>query len=90
MDSFVIIKKNDMETKETKKAAKWYFIALGIILTPVLFITFIIDRFLMVFLVMGHAPDLVEYYQDLKYVGVSILRTVAVAVLTTFIWWLCR
>lgn len=65
-------------------------IALGIICTPIFFCTFIIDRFLMVFLVMGHAPDLIEYYQDIKYIGMSILRSVTVTLVAILIWWLCR
>tara|TARA_R110000772_G_scaffold88986_9_gene184678 strand:+ start:3071 stop:3310 length:240 start_codon:yes stop_codon:yes gene_type:complete len=63
---------------------------LGLILTPILLTTFIIDRFLMIFLVMGHGPDIVEYFQDMKYIGISTLRTFIVAIVGFFIWWLCR
>lgn len=62
---------------------------LGGILMPILFCTFIMDRFLMIFMVMGNGPDIVEYYQDMKYVGISILRSFMMALVTFLIWWIC-
>jgi hypothetical protein len=71
-----------------KRGAKWYMVTLGIILMPILFCTFIIDRFLMVFLVMGDAPDIVEYFQDIKYIGISILRVIVATLVTLIAMWI--
>jgi hypothetical protein len=68
--------------------SKWYMVALGILLMPILLCTFIIDRFLMVFLVMSDAPDIVEYFQDMKYIGISLLRTVVVTIVTLIVMWI--
>jgi hypothetical protein len=68
--------------------ARWYWIALGILLTPILFFIFIMDRFLMVFLVMGNGPDIVEYYQDIKYIGMSILRVTVVTIVSLICMWI--
>jgi len=77
-------------SNKTDRLKSMGMIILGVILTPILLITFIIDRFLMIFLVMGHGPDIVEYFQDMKYIGISILRSLIVALVGFFIWWLCR
>jgi hypothetical protein len=78
--------KQEIEGKTKQETIKRIgMVILGILLTPVFFCTFMIDRFLMVFLVMGHAPDIIEYYQDMKYIGISILRTVAVSILALLI-----
>ena len=78
-----------MEKTESKKRNYILFV-LGLILLPVFFCTFIIDRFLMVFMVMGNGPDIVEYYQDMKYIGISVLRSFIVGLIALFIWWLCK
>jgi hypothetical protein len=83
--------KQEIEGKTKQETIKRIgMVILGILLTPVFFCTFMIDRFLMIFLVMGHAPDIIEYYQDMKYIGISILRSIAVAILSLIIWWLWR
>jgi hypothetical protein len=79
-----------MEKTETKKKTRYHMVLIGVLLTPILLCTFIMDRFLMIFMVMGNGPDIVEYFQDMKYIGISILRSAMVILVTSFIWWLCR
>lgn len=74
--------------KDNKRA--WWMIALGIILMPILLCTFILDRFLMVFMVMSDGPDIVEYFQDMKYIGISLLRNLMIVIVATLIWWICN
>jgi len=62
---------------------------LGILVAPILAAVFLIDRFLMVFLVHQKAPTGIEYFSDLKYIGESVLRVVcfvALFLLYIFIW----
>lgn len=62
----------------------------GILITPIIFVAFIMDRFVMIFMVMGNGPDIVEYFQDLKYVGISLLRSFMLCLIVSFIWWICN
>lgn len=90
MDALTHSKKKAMEKEVKNKGGKWYMMALGIILMPIFFVTFIMDRFLMVFMVMGNGPDILEYYQDMKYIGISILRSFMVILVVSFLYWLWR
>ena len=78
----------DKELKNRGDRKAWYLIVIGIILMPIFLCTFIIDRFMMVFMVMSDAPDIVEYFQDMKYIGISLLRNLTTFLVALFIWWL--
>jgi len=51
-------------------------IILGLCLAPILAAIFFVDRFIMVFLVHLKAPTAMEYFDDMKYIGQSVIRVV--------------
>lgn len=55
---------------------RWVKFLIGTILLPVFFVTYMIDRFIMVFLVHMDAPDIVTYFKDINYIAVSCLRNI--------------
>jgi hypothetical protein len=76
-----------MAARKQPKGA-WYLMVLGLLLAPIFFCTFLVDRFLMVFLVMSDAPDIVEYFQDMKYIAYSLLRMVTLGITIGIILWI--
>ena len=78
----------EIKQKRTIKSAGLMLV--GILITPIIFVAFIMDRFVMIFMVMGNGPDIVEYFQDLKYVGISLLRSFMLCLIVSFIWWICN
>lgn len=60
----------------------------GAILTPIILCLFIVDRFIMVFLVMTDAPTLKNYFNDVEYILISGLRNLVLAFTILIIKWL--
>lgn len=58
---------------------------LGVLLAPIIAAVFLIDRFLMVFIVHLKAPTAIEYFMDMKYIGESLLRVVSFAIVVLLI-----
>lgn len=71
---------------------KWYkkykalTIVLGLILLPILFAAYIIDRFLIVFLCWMSGPTLFEYFQESHYMLWSFARVITLSIIITIIW----
>jgi hypothetical protein len=68
-----------------RKHNHWHTL-LGVILLPILFSAFIVDRFIMVFLVVSNAPTIIEYFQDMKYIAWSLLRVFVFTITIIIVW----
>lgn len=61
---------------------------LGIILLPILFAVYFVDRFLQVFLCWMQGPTIIEYFSDMSYIAWSVLRVFTLAIILLTINWL--
>jgi hypothetical protein len=76
-------------TDKLTKGERIARVILGLTLAPILAAVFLIDRFLMVFIVHLKAPTGIEYFSDMKYIGQSVLRVacfLALFLLYILIW----
>tara|TARA_R110001606_G_scaffold206249_3_gene353910 strand:- start:1594 stop:1833 length:240 start_codon:yes stop_codon:yes gene_type:complete len=78
-----------MELKERVNGSKWWMVLVGILLLPIALALFIVDRFVMVFLVMSDAPTIKNYFEDIEYIFISALRSLILAIIIITINWLC-
>jgi hypothetical protein len=76
-----------METEKSKlqKAILGIF---GVILTPIILCLFIIDRFVMVFLIMSDAPTIKDFFSDIEYIMISALRSLVIFTFIFIVKWI--
>ena len=77
-----------MELKNKIQNVSWWKVTLGFLLMPILLTLFIVDRFVMVFMVMSDAPTIKAYFEDLEYILISALRNVVLGLVILLNIWL--
>ena len=77
-----------MELKNKIQNVSWWKVTLGFLLMPILLTLFIVDRFVMVFMVMSDAPTIKAYFEDLEDILISALRNVVLGLVILLNIWL--